>query len=97
MAAVLEGTKAYVYLSQVTWTNKINRWGYGIEMYIRISQDYLKEILETIELPNGVKLTAMLEEKLPSCYFCEERGEYQENVPPNLCRSIQQQRHMSAK
>lgn len=41
-------------------------------MYTRIYQDDLKEILDTMELPNGEKLTVVLERISTSCYFCDE-------------------------
>lgn len=96
MAAVLGVTKGDVFFNKVTRTKKINRWGYRIEIIIRVSQDNLKEMAELIELPNGLKLTIVLERRFPSCYFCRE-GSILRKCVPNLCKGMQRLKHGSAK
>lgn len=50
-AAVLYGTSKDAVIVQVTETQLLNKWGFGLELFLTISEVYMKKLLETIELP----------------------------------------------
>lgn len=74
MAEVIEGTGEELQIMQVIRAQKINRGGYCLELFVQIPESDLKEMAETIELPNGSKLALLAEMKSPTCFHSGKKN-----------------------
>lgn len=65
------------------WDGKSSCWlglsklrGHSLEMFVEKAERGLKEMSETIKLPNGTKLAVMTEGRPPNCFPCGKKGQY---------------------
>uniref|UniRef100_A0A0L8HJ83 Uncharacterized protein n=1 Tax=Octopus bimaculoides TaxID=37653 RepID=A0A0L8HJ83_OCTBM len=72
MAAVFP-EREDVRIIMISRTQKINCWGYGLNVLFIASQKVYSDIPETLELPNEDKMDIMLEGRPPKCYECGKR------------------------
>ncbi|XP_029657941.1 uncharacterized protein LOC115232245 [Octopus sinensis] len=75
---------------KATRTNKLNYWGYGIELTIQATVEDLSRIAEEIVLPDDLILRMKVEGRPPVCFECGEKGHMKVRCPERENREKQE-------
>lgn len=70
-----------VKIVQVSRTQQLNWWGFSLELSMVITEEDLRKLLDTIELPKGKKLNIIIEGRPPRCFVCRQRGHVMKKSP----------------
>lgn len=72
--AVLLNTSDEREILQATEIQQLNWWGFGLELFLLISEEDIKELLESINLTGEKKLHLIVEGRPPTCYVGGRKG-----------------------
>lgn len=80
-SAVHANTRENVEAVQATKIQQLNWWGFGLELYVMITQKYIQEFPEIIELLNEKQLNIFVAGRPPACNGCGQKWHIKNRCP----------------